>query len=129
MVHRVENLSVEEISLVDEPANKGARVVLLKRDARTNHHEEIERMSEAIEKCVRDSLRITGEESDRELARKRVIKRALDEGLTTITRIAAEQSLEQLAKALRAADPALSPERAFVRAMETEPELAAAAMG
>ncbi len=119
----VRDLVVEEISLVDEPANKGARVVLLKRD-----HKGAADMDQDLTETVTKTLAITGEESNQELARKRVIKRALDEGLTTVAKVAAEQSLEKIAKDLRAANPVLSPEAAFVRAMDLHPDLAEVAV-
>ncbi len=117
MATELVDLTVTEISLVDVPANKSARIVLFKRDAPppTLVEKESDPMSEIVQSI-------------------HVLEKALTRGTTVeITKAEAEAALDIVARSIQdnalARGVAKSAEQAFVDAMDRVPTLAAIAVG
>ena len=117
MPRQLINLTLDEVSSVDEPANPHARVVLMKR--MEEHH-----MAPSIGDALTKALSPDPTDTEREAADKALVRKQLETGALKAEQYGAELALESHAASIRKADPSVTPEQAYVRAMEQNPALA-----
>lgn len=143
MPKRLESVAIDEVSIVDRPANRHARVVLLKRD-HTNPKKESTELSkkDSIYEAIRKLARLSHPGMSEDAAVAAFLKsetgndlydlytavETVEKAGTSIEKVAADAMLEVHAAAIRKAHPELSPEQAYVEAMDGHPDLAAAAL-
>ncbi len=124
MTTKITDLRVEELSIVDRPANKGARVLLLKHD----HRKDLQDMSTLTESIVK-ALRAEDADTDRERAEKALVRKQLEQGVVKAEAVAADLLLRAHATEIRKSEPTLTREQAYVRAINLYPDVAVLAIG
>ncbi len=122
------DLTLEEVSAVDRPANPGARVVLMKREgaaAPAHAQPEEQRVAPTATEALAKALAPDAADGRTEAEHKAVLKAGLERGLVSAERATAELMLESLAKTAHRADPDKSFEQHYVRQLAAHPEIAA----
>lgn len=115
----IKDLELGEISAVDRPAQEGALAVLEKGD--TGVDGIVAALVKALAPDPNDTLKVADT--------KKLLTAQLEAGTVTPSAVAAMMVLEARGAALQKQDPTLSAERAFVKAMDADPELAGIAGG
>lgn len=144
MPTEIVDLEVQEVSLVDEPANQHARVVLFKRNAPVSAVlEDLQRRVDALSSAnvtmetsemptlsetIMKSLEPSPSDTDKERAEKELVRKQLETGAVTAEAIAANLILEAHARQIQKRD-GCSFETAYTKAIVADPQTAALAIG